>query len=262
MMLKSPVPFNFRPLMVIVLILVLTACTTPTNSASTTAESSPANIAEASTAPQAVQTSVPGGENPKPNAQLAKLAGKATVVIKVKGQPITIEVDGTDAPITAGNFVDLVKRGVYNGTTFHRVEPGFVAQGGDPLSRLAKPTAPLGTGSFIDPKTNQPRYIPLEILPEGATEPVYSKTLKSAGATRPPKLKHGRGAVAMARSMLPDSASSQFYVALNDASTAQLDGDYAVFGRVVSGMEVVDKIKIGDRIESATVTKGIENLKL
>ena len=181
--------------------------------------------------------------------------------MKVKGQPITIEVDGIDAPITAGNFIDLVKRGVYNGTTFHRVEAGFVAQGGDPLSRLAKPTAPLGTGSFIDPKTNQPRYIPLEVLPEGATEPVYSKTLKSAGVTQPPKLRHGRGAVAMARSMLPDSASSQFYVALNDASTAQLDGDYAVFGRVVSGMEVVDKIKIGDRIESATVTKGIENLK-
>jgi peptidyl-prolyl cis-trans isomerase B (cyclophilin B) len=61
--------------------------------------------------------------------------------------------------------------------------------------------------------------------------------------------------------MLPDSASSQFYFALDDGSTAQLDGDYAVFGRVTSGMEIVDKIKIGDKIESATVTQGIENLK-
>jgi peptidyl-prolyl cis-trans isomerase B (cyclophilin B) len=256
-MLKSPVRFArfaFHPLMAIALILVLTACTTPSNSTSSTAESSPANSVQ-------TQTAAPGSENPVPNAQQAKLAGKATVVLKVEGQPITIEVDGTDAPVTAGNFVDLVKRGVYSGTAFHRVEPGFVVQGGDPLSKEANPSGPLGTGSFIDPKTNQPRYIPLEILPEGASEPVYGKTLKSAGVTQPPKLKHGRGAVAMARSMLPDSASSQFYFALDDGSTAQLDGDYAVFGRVTSGMEVVDKIKIGDKIESATVTQGIENLK-
>jgi peptidyl-prolyl cis-trans isomerase B (cyclophilin B) len=263
-MLKSPVRFvrfALHPLMAIALILVLTACTTPSDSASTQAAASPANVAETSASSEAAQTSVPGAENPKPNAQLAKLSGKATVVMKVNGQPITIEVDGTDAPITAGNFVDLVKRGVYSGTAFHRVEPGFVVQGGDPLSKLAQPTAPLGTGSFIDPKTNQPRYIPLEILPEGAKEPVYGKTLKSAEVTQPPKLKHGRGAVAMARSMLPDSASSQFYFALDNGSSAQLDGDYAVFGHVVSGMEIIDKIKVGDKIESATVTKGLENLK-
>jgi peptidyl-prolyl cis-trans isomerase B (cyclophilin B) len=260
-MLKSPVRFVLSPLMAIALILVLTACTTPTDSAATKTESSPAAVTETSAAPQAAQTSVPGGESPAPNAQQAKLVGKATVVLKVKGQPITIEVDGTDAPITAGNFVDLVKRGVYSGTAFHRVEPGFVVQGGDPLSKQANPSGPLGTGSFMDPKTNQPRYIPLEILPEGATTPVYGKTLKSAGVTQPPKLKHSRGAVAMARSMLPDSASSQFYFALADASTAQLNGDYAVFGRVVGGMDIIDKIQIGDKIESATVTQGIENLK-
>lgn len=250
-MLKRPIQFVFRPLMAIALILVLTSCTTPSDSASTPTESSLV----------AAQTSVPGAENPAPNAKLAKLTGKATVVIQVKGQPITIEVDGTDAPVTAGNFVDLVKRGVYSGTAFHRVEPGFVVQGGDPLSKEATPSGPLGTGSFIDPKTNQPRYIPLEILPEGEGQPVYSKTLKSAGITKPPKLKHGIGAVAMARSMLPDSASSQFYFALSDEATTPLDGDYAVFGRVVSGMDVVDKIQIGDKIESATITKGLENFK-
>jgi peptidyl-prolyl cis-trans isomerase B (cyclophilin B) len=256
-MLKRPIHFVFRPLMAIALILVLTACTTPSDSASTPAEPSPANAASTN----AAQTAAPGSESPAPNAQQAKLTGKATVVIKVKGQPITIEVDGADAPITAGNFVDLVKRNVYSGTAFHRVEPGFVVQGGDPLSKEANPSGPLGTGSFIDPQTNQPRYIPLEILPEGASNPVYGKTLKSAGVTQPPKLKHGRGAVAMARSMLPDSASSQFYFALDDGSSAQLDGDYAVFGRVMSGMETVDKIQVGDKIESATVTQGVENLK-
>jgi peptidyl-prolyl cis-trans isomerase B (cyclophilin B) len=260
-MLRSPVRFVLSPLIAIALILVLTACTTPSESAATKIESSPANVTETSATPNAAQTSVPGGESPAPNAQQAQLVGKATVVLKVKGQPITIEVDGTDAPITSGNFVDLVKRGVYSGTAFHRVEPGFVVQGGDPLSKQANPSGPLGTGSFMDPKTNQPRYVPLEILPEGATTPIYGKTLASAGVTQPPKLKHSRGAVAMARSMLPDSASSQFYFALADASTAQLDGSYAVFGRVVSGMDVVDKIQIGDKIESATVTQGIENLK-
>jgi peptidyl-prolyl cis-trans isomerase B (cyclophilin B) len=75
----------------------------------------------------------------------------------------------------------------------------------------------------------------------------------------PPQLKHTRGAVAMARSQQPDSASSQFYFALADL--AFLDGSYAVFGYVTNGMNVVDKIQQGDRIESAKVTQGLENLK-
>jgi peptidyl-prolyl cis-trans isomerase B (cyclophilin B) len=240
----------FRPVLVVSLVLMLASCSTQTDS-----------TAAAPAATDAARTVVPGAENPAPIAKLPKLNGMATVVLTVKGQPITIEVDGKDAPVTAGNFVDLVKRGVYTGTVFHRVEPGFVAQGGDPLSKAKSPSAPLGTGSFIDPKTNKPRFIPLEILPEGASQPVYGKTLKTAGVTQPPKLKHVRGAVAMARSMLPDSASSQFYFAITNEATAPLDGDYAVFGRVTSGMNVVDRIQIGDKIESARVTKGIENLK-
>jgi peptidyl-prolyl cis-trans isomerase B (cyclophilin B) len=183
------------------------------------------------------------------------------VVLTIKGKPVTIEVDGTNAPTTGGNFVDLAKRGLYDGTLFHRVVPGFVAQGGDPFSKEANPPGPVGTGGFVDPKTGQPRDIPLEIWPEGATEPVYGKTLKSAGVTQPPKLKHERGAVAMARSMLPDSASSQFYIALDNAGTASLDGDYAVFGKVKQGMDVVDGIQQGDKIDSAKVTQGLENLK-
>ncbi|MEC4817585.1 MAG: peptidylprolyl isomerase [Scytonema sp. PMC 1069.18] len=194
---------------------------------------------------------------------LPRLEGKATVVMTVKGSPITIEVDGTDAPITAGNFVDLVQRGVYDGLAFHRVvrqpQP-FVVQGGDPQSKDPKfPENRLGTGSFIEPKTGNIRYIPLEIKPQGAEQPVYSKTLKTAGVTKPPVLQHKMGAVAMARSQMPDSASSQFYFALADLGF--LDGDYAVFGYVTDGMEVVNKIQQGDRIDSAKVTTGAENLK-
>ncbi|NEO85267.1 MAG: peptidylprolyl isomerase [Spirulina sp. SIO3F2] len=194
---------------------------------------------------------------------LPRLQGLATVVMTVNGQTITIEVDGEHAPITAGNFVDLVNKGVYDGLMFHRVihkpEP-FVAQGGDPVS--ADPnmkTEDLGAGSYQDPQTQRPRYIPLEIQPEGSDQPIYNRTLLTANIQAQPVLMHKRGAIAMARSQLPDSASAQFYFALSDLSF--LDGDYAVFGYVVAGLEVMDNIQQGDRIDSAVVTEGIENLQ-
>jgi len=199
----------------------------------------------------------------QPYANLPTLAGKATVELVVKGSPITIEVDGENAPITAGNFVDLVNRGVYDGLVFHRVvrEPQpFVVQGGDPQGLDPNvPVGRLGTGGFIDPATSNPRYIPLEIKPEGSETPVYSRTFEMARVSAPPVLPHTRGAVAMARSQNPDSASSQFYIALADLSF--LDGNYAVFGYVTSGMEVVDTIQMGDRIDSARVVSGLENLQ-
>jgi peptidyl-prolyl cis-trans isomerase B (cyclophilin B) len=195
-------------------------------------------------------------------SNLAQLEGKATVVMVVKGQPITIEVDGTNAPVTAGNFVDLVQKGVYDGLAFHRVvrEPQpFVVQGGDPQGKDPNfPVAQMGTSGFIDEDGTR-RYIPLEITPQGAESPIYSQTFQDAKVSVPPELPHTRGAVAMARSQAPDSASSQFYFALSDLSF--LDGNYAVFGYVTDGMDVVDQIQQGDRIESATVTEGAENLK-
>jgi peptidyl-prolyl cis-trans isomerase B (cyclophilin B) len=185
-----------------------------------------------------------------------RLEGKATVEMTVNGSPIIIELDGNNAPITAGNFVDLVERGFYNGLKFHRVvnspDP-FVAQGGDPKGN--------GTGGFIDPKTQKERYIPLEIKLKEEAKPIYHKALgRQAGFSQTPVLlDHKRGAIAMARSQMPDSASSQFYFALSDLEF--LDGDYAVFGYVTTGMNAVDKIKQGDRIESAKVVSGLENLK-
>ncbi|WP_324703264.1 peptidylprolyl isomerase [Lyngbya sp. CCY1209] len=196
-------------------------------------------------------------------SDLPKLEGKATIVMTVNGSPITIEVDGSAAPITAGNFVDLVNQGVYDGVAFHRVvrdpQP-FVVQGGDPQSKDPKvPMNRLGTGGFIDPATSKERYIPLEIQPKNGDEPIYSKTFDQAKVGASPALQHSRGAVAMARSAAPDSASSQFYFALADLPF--LDGNYAVFGYVTDGMNVVDAIEQGDRIESAKVTDGLDNLK-
>ena len=182
------------------------------------------------------------------------LPGKAIVVQVINGQPVTIEVDGTNAPITSGNFVDLVERGVYDGVMFHRVvrepEP-FVVQGGDPRSRDTRiPASQLGTGNFIDPETNQGRFIPLEIKPQGAAQPVYNQVV-----TQTPQLQHTRGAVAMARSNALNSASSQFYFALDELPF--LNGNYAVFGNVIQGFETVNAVQQGDRISTAKVVQGI-----
>jgi peptidyl-prolyl cis-trans isomerase B (cyclophilin B) len=160
-----------------------------------------------------------------PAAAAAQAAGKArTVVITLeKGGDITIEFFPADAPKTVENFVTLATKGFYDGTTFHRVEPGFVVQGGDPLSK----TLPAGDRRI------------------GTGDPGYK--LKAEFN----KQKHVRGVVAMARAQDPDSAGSQFYITLGPAHF--LDGQYTVFGRVTSGMNVVDAIRAGDRIKSVKI---------
>ncbi len=184
-----------------------------------------------------------------------ELEGAATVEMVVEGEIISIEVNGDDAPVTASNFVDLVENGFYDGLMFHRVEEGFVAQGGDPQSRDPEvPPEELGAGGFIDPETGEERNIPLEIKPEGSEEPIYSQTFEEAEITVAPELPHTEGAIAMARTSDPDTASSQFYFTLDDVP--QLDGSYAVFGYVSEGMEVVDEIEIGDRIDYAVIVDG------
>lgn len=122
------------------------ACT-----ASPPADSAPVDNAPAEQSAAEPATAVAG---------LPTLNGPATVEMVVNGATITIEVDGDNAPVTAGNFVDLVNRGVYDGLVFHRVvrEPQpFVVQGGDPQSKDPNvPAQALGTGSFVDPDTNAP----------------------------------------------------------------------------------------------------------
>lgn len=136
---------------------------------------------------------------------------------------IKIQVHTTDAPTTAGNFLDLVDRGFYNGLSFHRYEPNFVIQGGCPKG--------TGTGGFTDPATGKERRIPLEVKQE---------------------LKHdAAGVVAMARADDPNSASSQFYITLGSASF--LNMQYAVFGRVVEGLDVVKQLRAGDKMTKVSV---------
>ena len=195
-------------------------------------------------------------DNKTMSNNLPQLEGMAKVELQVNGSPILIEINGTEAPTTAGNFVDLVDQGVYDGLVFHRVIPGFVAQGGDPQGKDPNFRGQLGTGGFTDPQTGSERRIPLEIKLDGDDKPTYSKA-KLPGSKV--VLKHDRGVIAMARSAMPDSASSQFYIALEDLPS--LDGDYAVFGKVVEGMDVVDGIKQGDRITTAKLVEGLENLQ-
>ena len=189
------------------------------------------------------------------DAQAACLQGKAIVEMSTSRGEITIEVDGDAAPLTAGNFVDLVNRGVYDGTMFHRVvkEPvPFVVQGGDPQSSdRSIPLTKLGTGSFVDPSSGQARLIPLEISFNGEESPRYSRVSANPSELADLTLNHERGAVAMARSQAPDSASAQFYIALRPLP--ELDGRYAVFGRVTAGLDVVDQIEQGDRITRASL---------
>ena len=189
------------------------------------------------------------------DAQAACLQGLATVTMQTSQGEFTIEVNGDSAPLTSGNFIDLVRRGTYDGTMFHRVvrEPvPFVVQGGDPQSSdRSVPLGQLGTGSFVDPDNGQARMIPLEIKFRSEPQPRYSRVSTNPAELDGLELTHERGAVAMARSQAPDSASAQFYVALRPLP--ELDGRYAVFGRVVDGMEVVDAIQQGDRITKAVL---------
>ena len=132
------------------------------------------------------------------------------VVIEMEnGGVIEIELDASAAPKTVKNFEKLASEGFYDGLIFHRVIPGFMIQGGDPQ----------GTGMG------------------GADEKIIGE-FRANGYNNP--LKHTRGVISMARAYNPNSASSQFFIMHADAP--HLDGQYAAFGKVVSGMEVVDEI--------------------
>lgn len=145
-----------------------------------------------------------------------RIEKKQVRITTAKGD-IVFELLPDVAPITVSNFVYLAEGGYYDGLTFHRVEKDpepFVIQGGDPAGN--------GTGG-----------------------PGYSIPAEFNG------VKHDRGVVAMARSMDPNSAGSQFYITLGPAYF--LDGNYTVFGRVLEGMEIVDQIKVGDVMTKVVV---------
>ena len=180
------------------------------------------------------------------------------VALETSRGQVLLRLDGKNAPLTAGNFVDLVRRGVYNGTVFHRVvrEPvPFVVQGGDPASANPQvPASQYGTGNFIEPSSGEARLLPLELKRKQDPEPQYGRELTNPLITKELELSHQRGAVAMARAADPNSASAQFYIALE--ALPELDGRYAVFGEVIKGMEVVDAIRQGDKLVKASLLEG------
>lgn len=145
----------------------------------------------------------------------AEEAGSLVVQLDTTRGPIALELRGDLMPLTVANFVKLAEAGYYDGLTFHRVE-NWVVQGGDP------------TG-------------------QGSGGPGYAIALETH-----PEMRNVRGAVAMARTSDPNSAGSQFYILRTDA--AWLDGEYAVFGHVTEGLEVVDAMQRGDRMNRVSVT--------
>lgn len=152
------------------------------------------------------------------------LTGKHYVEMKVKDYgTIELELDSDVAPITVTNFINLVNSKFYDGLTFHRIIDGFMIQGGDPLGN--------GTGGS-------------------------SKTIKGEFSENGVKnsISHVRGVISMARSSDYNSASSQFFIVQKD--TTSLDGQYAAFGKVISGMDVVDKIaKVKVEDDNGTVSR-------
>ena len=149
----------------------------------------------------------------------------AEIVVKNYGT-IALELDADVAPITVENFANLVNEGFYNGLTFHRIISGFMIQGGDPLGN--------GTGGS-------------------------SKTIKGEFTSNGVKnsISHVRGTISMARSSMPNSASSQFFIVHQDSTF--LDGQYAAFGTVTSGMDVVDKICEDTVVEDNNGTVAAKN---
>ena len=155
------------------------------------------------------------------------LSGKHHIKIKVKDYgTISVELDADVAPITVTNFVDLAKDGFYDGLTFHRIISGFMIQGG----------YPLGNGTGGSDKTIKGEFS------ENGVENSIS---------------HVRGTISMARSQDYDSASSQFFIMHKD--NPGLDGQYAAFGTVTKGMEVVDKICEDTQVEDENGTVAAEN---
>jgi peptidyl-prolyl cis-trans isomerase B (cyclophilin B) len=160
-------------------------------------------------------------DKPAPTAGDAK--APALVITMEKGGQITLELFPKDAPKHVENFVALARKGFYDGQRVHRVEPNFVVQFGDPQSK----TLPM----------DHPRM--------GTGDPGYK--IKAEFNSR----KFERGILGMARSQDPDSGGSQVYIMLGPAPF--LNGKYTAFGHVTKGMDVVDKIRVGDRITSIKV---------
>jgi peptidyl-prolyl cis-trans isomerase B (cyclophilin B) len=163
--------------------------------------------------------------------------GKEIATIKTNQGEIVVQLFGDEAPLHVGSFVELARKGFYDGTKFHRYEAGFVVQGGDPQTKEA--TSEEVAEAAKDPGSKF-----------GTGGPGYNIKGEFDPLDNPNK--HEKGALGMARSQSPDSAGSQFYFTLE--ATPFLDGQYTVFGKITKGFEIAEKLRAGDTIESITIS--------
>jgi peptidylprolyl isomerase len=193
-------------------------------------------------------------------ADLPRLLGRATVEIETTQGTVIAVVDGYNAPITAGAFVDLVQKGFYDGLSFTRAEDFYVLQTGDPKGPE--------TG-YLDPTTKTERTVPLEIMVPGEAEPFYNATFEDLGLfTAQPVLPFATlGTLGWAHSdEALNDGSSQFFFFLYEAELTPaglnlVDGRYSAFGYVVDGFDVLEELGIEDGIVKAKVIEGADNLK-
>jgi peptidylprolyl isomerase len=198
-------------------------------------------------------------EVPAQYAGLPQLKGRALVELSTEKGNAIITVDGYNAPVNAGQFVDLVQKGFYDGLTFTRADENYYLQTGDPVGAV---------DGYIDPKTGKYRNVPIEVRLPDQKIPNYGKTFEDMGlsGTLPVLPFASFGTVAMAHPNDDSNAgSSQFFIylfesELTPAGLNLLDGNYTVFGYVTEGKETLDKLRLGDKILSARVISGAENL--
>ncbi len=233
------IPRRFAALILAVLlavtVLALVGCSSttsaPPTSTGSAATSEPAGSATTDTAGKAESQPVPGEEPLHVSKQ--KVVGDEVAVVTTNKGVIEFKFFAKDAPNTVASFIELADKRFYDGTKWHRVVPGFVIQGGDPLSKTNDPA--VGTGG-----------------PGWRLKAEFGKL--QPNGTYLPAHKHLGGSVAMARSQDPNSGGSQFYICL--APQPSLDGQYTVFGQVISGLDVVHKIAQGDVIKSIRIKHG------
>tara|TARA_B100000459_G_scaffold56043_1_gene30245 strand:- start:204 stop:1358 length:1155 start_codon:yes stop_codon:yes gene_type:complete len=191
---------------------------------------------------------------------LPRLQGRATLVVSTSQGDLTAIVDGYNAPLTAGAFVDLALKGFYDGLPFIRAEDFYVLQSGDPKG------PEIG---YIDPSTKQERHVPLEIRVPEEEDTIYNETFEDVGLFKAtPTLPFATlGTLGWAHSdHALDDGSSQFFMFLYEAELTPaglnlVDGRNAAFGYVVNGFDVLEELGVDDSIRSITVTDGADRLR-
>ncbi len=200
-------------------------------------------------------------EIPSEYDNLPRLLGRANVEIKTSKGNMNAIIDGYNAPLTAGSFIDLSLKGFYDGLPINRAEEFFILQTGDPNGEEI---------GYVDPEKNELRTIPLEIRSPNSKDTLYGETFEDVGLyTETPVLPFATlGTLGWAHSDKDlNDGSSQFFfflyeAELNPAGRNLIDGRNAAFGYVIEGSEILNKLGVDDKIIEIKVLNGSENLQL